>query len=211
MTKRYISYGFILTTNQKVNLSKAFQDKSPITLHLSKGELIDGNDLMLIKRKLKKIQKAVTLGVGVDIKISKTQIRHVVQHGGYLFSTIVSLGARLLPVITKKVLLALATGAIGSLGGLAMDKITKRGKGRTGGFMIQVDRINQLIPYQNLLTDSQNNKLIEALSQGIPFVIKPTKKQSGGFLVKLLASIGVSLLLKALPSKGMQYNIITVY
>ena len=29
-----------------------------------------------------------------------------------------------------------------------MDKITKRGKGQTGGFMIPVDRINQLIPYQ---------------------------------------------------------------
>ena len=35
-----------LTTNQKVKLAKAFQDKSPITLHLSKGEIIDGDDLM---------------------------------------------------------------------------------------------------------------------------------------------------------------------
>ena len=38
-----------LTTNQKVKLAKAFQDKSPITLHLSKGEIIDGDDLMLTK------------------------------------------------------------------------------------------------------------------------------------------------------------------
>ena len=38
-----------LTTNQKVKLAKAFQDKSPIILHLSKGELIDGDDLMLTK------------------------------------------------------------------------------------------------------------------------------------------------------------------
>ena len=160
---------------------------------MSKGELINGDDLMLTKTQLKKIQKAMALGVGVDIKISKTQIRHVVQHGGYLFSTLVSLGARLLPVIVKKVLQALATGAIVSLGGLAMDKITKRGKGQTGGFMISVDRINQL-------------------NQGIPFVIKPTKKQSGGFLVTLLASIGISLLLKVLTGKGMQdFNIITVY
>ena len=64
--------------------------------------------------------------------------------------------------------------------------------------MIPVDRINQLIPYQNLLTGSQNNKLMEALKQRIPFVIKPTKKQSGGFLGTLLASIGISLLLNAL-------------
>lgn len=111
---------------------------------MSKGELINGDDLMLTKKQLKKIQKAMALGVGVDIKISKTQIRHVVQHGGYLFSTLVSLGSRLFPVIAKRVLPALATGAIVSLGGLAMDKITKRGKGQTGGFMIPVDRINQL-------------------------------------------------------------------
>lgn len=53
---------------------------------------------------------------------------------------------------------------------------------------------------------------MEALRQGIPFVFKPTKKQSGGFLGILLASIGVPLLLKALAGKGMQDdNIMTVY
>ena len=65
-----------MSTNQKVKLAKAFQDKSPITLHLSKGELIDGYDLMLTKTQLKKIQKAMALGVGVDIKICEIQIRH---------------------------------------------------------------------------------------------------------------------------------------
>ena len=45
----------------------------------------------------------MALGVGVDIKICEIQIRSVMQHGGHLFSTLVSLGARLLPVIAKKV------------------------------------------------------------------------------------------------------------
>ena len=63
----------------------------------------------------------MVLGIGADIKICEIQIRHVVRHGGYLFSTLVSLGVRLLPVVAKKVLQALATFAIGSLGGLAMD------------------------------------------------------------------------------------------
>ena len=196
-----------LSTNQKVKLAKAFQDKSPITLHLSKGELIDGYDLMITKTQLKKIQKAMALGVGVDIKICEIQMRHVVRHGGHLFSTLLSLGVRLLPVIAKEVLQALTTCAIGSLDGLAMDKIAKRGKGKTGGFMIPVDRINQLIPYQNLFTYCQNNKLMEALKQKIPFVIKLTKKQSGRFLSALLASIGASLLLNALAGKGMQITI----
>ena len=92
-----------------------------------------------------------------------------------------------------------------------MDKITKRRKGKTGGFMIPVDRINQLIPYQNLLTGSQNNKLMEALKQRIP-LLSNQQRNSGGFLGTLLASIGISLLLNALAGKGMQdYNIITVY
>ena len=63
----------------------------------------------------------MALGVGVDIKICEIQIRHVVRHGGYLFSTLVSLSVRLLPVAAKKVIPALTTCAIGSLGGLAMD------------------------------------------------------------------------------------------
>lgn len=57
MTNKYISYEVTLTTNQKVKLPKAFQDKPPITLHLSKGELIDGDDLMLTKTHLKMMYK----------------------------------------------------------------------------------------------------------------------------------------------------------
>ena len=85
-------------------------------------------------------------GVGVDIKISKTQIRHVVKHGGSFFSTLVSLSIRLLPVVAKKVLPALATGAIGSLGGLAMDKIEKRGRGQIVGYTIPRDKIAGILP-----------------------------------------------------------------
>ena len=39
---------------------------------------------------------------------------------------------------------------------------------------------------------------------GSPFIIKPTKKQSGGFLSTLLASIDVPLLLKALTGNSIQ-------
>ena len=39
---------------------------------------------------------------------------------------------------------------------------------------------------------------------GSPFIIKPTKKQSGGFLCTLHASISAPLLLKALTGNGIQ-------
>ena len=47
-------------------------------------------------------------------------------------------------------------------------------------------------------------KLAEAMSLGSPFTIKPTKKQSGGLLGILFASIGVALLLKELTGNGIQ-------
>ena len=57
MTNRYPSYKVILSDNQKVKLAKAYQDKSPIALRLSKGELIGNNEMMLTKTQLKKIQR----------------------------------------------------------------------------------------------------------------------------------------------------------
>ena len=70
--------------------------------------------------------------------------------------------------------------------------------------MIPVDKIALLIPHQNMFTASQINKLAEAITPGSPFIIRPTKKQSGRFFGTLLASIDVPLLLKALNSNGIQ-------
>ena len=55
-----------------------------------------------------------------------------------------------------------------------------------------------------MLPGSQINKLAEAMWLGSPFIIKPTKEQSGGSLGTLLASSGVHLLYKALTSNVMQ-------
>ena len=57
MTNRYPSFKVILSDNQKVKLAKAYQDKSPIALRLSKGELIGNNEMTLTKTQLKKIQR----------------------------------------------------------------------------------------------------------------------------------------------------------
>ena len=68
--------------------------------------------------------------------------------------------------------------------------------------MIHIDKIAQLIPYKNMFTAGQITKLAEATIKS--FYYKPTKKQIGGFLGTLLASIDVSLLLKALTSNCLQ-------
>ena len=108
---------------------------------------------MLTKTQLKRIQKAMNNGTGVDLKISKTQIRHLVQEGGSLLSSLLTLGTKALPYATKavsKVVPALATGAVQALGSLGVDKIF--GKGQSGGFLIPQDKIDQLIKYKDLLT-----------------------------------------------------------
>ncbi|PFX14257.1 Pulmonary surfactant-associated protein D [Stylophora pistillata] len=191
--------------NQRRKLAKAFNEKSPITLRLSHNELTGSDEMMLTQTQIKKIQKAMSSGKGVDLKISKTQIKKVAQKGGSLFSSLLTLSAKLLPKamnLATKALPGLATGALSSLGNFATDKIL--GAGQSGGFIIPNSKIQQLITHKNLLTAKQKQDILNALQSGDDLKMKPTKKQSGGFLGTLLASIGVPILLKALTGSGMQ-------
>ena len=145
------------------------------------------------------------MGKGVDIKISKTQITKVVRKGGSLFSSLVSLGTKLLLKVVKaasKVIPGVATGALSSLGEFGMNKILGQGASQIGGFLIPQDKIQKLIDNIHLLTKKQKEDLSISLQSGGELKIKPTQKQRGGFLGTLLATIGVPLLLKALTGKG---------
>ena len=205
----YVKYGVKLSAGQKERLAKALSNRSPITLRLSKSDLTGSDQLMLTKTQLKRIQKAMRNGTGADLKISKTQISHLVQEGGALWSSLLNMGTRMLPYATKavsKVVPSLATGALQALGSLGVDKIFGNGISRTGGFLIPQNKINQLIQYKDLLTKKQKEDIVSALHTGGQLVVKPTKTQSGGFLGTLLASIGVPLLLNALTGKGLQVD-----
>ena len=178
----YHSYGVKLSNNQKAKLAKAVRNNSAITLRLSKNELTGPDQLMLTKTQLKRIQKAILNSTGVDIKISKSQIRKAVQEGGSLWSSLFSLGTKLLPYASKavsKAVPALATGILSALGSLGIDKIF--GKGQTGGFLIPQNKINQLIKYKDLLSEAQKKQIVSAIHTGGQVVTKPTKSQSGGF------------------------------
>ena len=196
MTK-YFEYGVNLSVGQKENLAKAIQTNSELTLRLKNNQLSGSDELMLTKTQLNKIQKAASNRTGVDLKISKSQIRKSVKQGGSLFSSLAMLGAKALPFVSKaasKALPALATGAVSALGSLGIDKIF--GKGMTGGFLIPQNKIDQLIQHKNLLTKAQKEQILAAVQSGGQLVINPTAKQSGGFLGSLLASIGIPLALE---------------
>ena len=199
----YVKYGVKLSADQKKKLAKALSNKSSITLRLTKSDLTGNDMLMLTATQLKRIKKAMTNKTGVDLKISKTQIRSVVQKGGSLWSSLLNLGMKTLPYASKAVP-ALATGAIQALGSLGIDKIF--GRGQSGGFLIPQDKINQLIQYKDLLTKKQKEQIVNAIHTGGQIIVKPSKRQMGGFLGTLLASIGVPLLMKALTGNGLQVD-----
>ena len=122
----YFEYSVNLTDNQKRSLASAINNRTPLTLRITHSNLSGNDELMLTRTQLKRIQKSLADGTGVDIKISKTQIRKVAKQGGNLFTSLASLGARVLPYAVKglsKAAPALATGSVSALGSLGIDKI----------------------------------------------------------------------------------------
>ena len=169
---------------------------------------LKGNDeLMLTKTQIKRIQKAMSMGKGVDIKISKSQIRKVTRHGGSLWSSLAGLSSKILPIampIVKKAAPALFTGALSGLASLGIDKLF--GKGQTGGFMIPNSKVNQLIQYKDMLTTKQKQDILNALQTGSGVHIKPTKRQMGSGIGTILASIGIPMVLDLLRGKGLHVD-----
>ena len=186
----YIEYGVKLTDGQKSKLASAILNKSPLTLRLKHGQLRGSDELMLTRRQISKIKRSIANGTGSDIKISKTQIRNSVKHGGNLFSSLASIGARVLPYAVKgisKVAPALATGAATALGEIGLNKIF--GKGIT----IPKKFFPMLPAIRGELTKSQIDLLNKMFQSGGRVVIKPTRKQIEGGFLGTLASIGIPM------------------
>ena len=180
----YFEYGVNLTDNQQRSLASAMNNRTPLTLRLKHSNLSGNDELMLTETQLKRIQKSLNDGTGVDIKISETQIRKMAKQGGSLFTTLASLGARVLPYAVKglsKAVPALATGAVSALGSLGIDKIFGKGINIPKKFF-------PMLPYiVNELTSSQIDQINKTMQTGGRLVIKPTRKQvEGGFWEHLL-------------------------
>ena len=192
----YIEYGVTLTDGQKSKLLSAIKNKSPLTLRLKHSHLQGSDELMLTQRQITKIQKSIANGTGSDIKISKTQITRSVKHGGNLFTSLVSLGSKLLPYAVKrvaKVAPAIATGAATALGDIGIKKLF--GKGIT----IPKKFFPFLPPYANEFTKAQLDQINKVFKTGGRLVIKPTRTQIEGGFLGTLASIGIPMALSLLP------------
>ena len=188
-----------LSENQKKNISDTYRKRETIVIRLTNDSL-RGNDTLrvpaMVKKRLEKNRKE---NKGMDIKLSKTNIRK--QVSGSLLTSILSLGRVFGPTIAKTMGLAALAGAASTGASQVVKKIAGKGVQR-GGFLIPQNKIDKLIANKHLLSKKQKEDILAALQTGGRVVIKPTKTQSGGFLGTLLASIGIPMVLKALTGKG---------
>ena len=194
MTTQLYEINVSLTDFQKKKLSKAYHERETIKLRLKYDALI-GNDTLLVPSIIvKRLEKNRTDKKGMEIKLAKTNIRK--QVGGSLLTSILSLARTFGPTLAKTVGLSALAGAASEGASQIVKKISGKGS-QTGGFLIPNSKIDQLITNKHLLSNKQKKDILNALQTGSGVHIKPTKKQTGGFLGTLLASIGVPLALEA--------------
>ena len=65
---QYFPYGVKLSKSQMEKLSRAYVNKSPITIRLENSDLKGNDEVILTKTQIKRIQKAIRMNKGVDIK-----------------------------------------------------------------------------------------------------------------------------------------------
>ena len=81
-----------LSEGQRKKLLTAHNNKSGITIRLSKSDITGKDSLMLTKRQINKLNKAKKSGVGSDLKITQTQIRKVIGEGAPRIGLFPSIG-----------------------------------------------------------------------------------------------------------------------
>ena len=137
-------------------------------------------------------------GKGAEIKVSKSQAQKV---GGSLFSALFPLARSAAPMLAKTLGLSALAGLASEGASQVVKKISGSGqRAMTGGFLIPQDKIQKLIDNKHLLTNKQKEQILSALQSGGQIVVKPSKKQSGGLLGTMLASIGIPLAIEAVKS-----------
>ena len=88
----YHSHKVNLSEGQRKKLLTAHNNKSGITIRLSKSDIKGNDSLMLTKRQINQLNKAKKSGVGSDLKISQAQIRKVIGGGAPRIGLFPSIG-----------------------------------------------------------------------------------------------------------------------
>ena len=188
-----------LTNLQLNKLKKVVKSNEGLTLRLSiknfnKDEV--PHELLLTTRQNTKLRNALNNNSTTDIKLSKAQIKKLIQSGGFLGKLLSKLAGPLMKVampLAKNVLAPLGlTAAMSAIDGSIQKKI--HGSGIK--LIIEEDM-------QDIIKIIKELKNSDILLKGVSKTIEnEIKEQRGGFLSMLLGTLGPSLLGNLLTGKG---------
>ena len=198
----YLTYSFNLTENQKKKLANAYTNKKAVNIKLKNNQLTGDFPIMITKRQQNKINKVKKDKLGFILRMSEKQVKNQSKNGGFLGALAGLFTRAILPLASKvipKIIAPLATGALTTVGNVAMKKIMGNG-------MINVPNDKKIdLLKTNALTKNQIKRIKTSPCE---CSLKLTNKQlqNGGFL-GLLASLGIPLissLISGLTGKGLQ-------
>ena len=181
-----------LTNIQLNKLKKAVKSNEGTTLRLTiknfnKDEL--PHELLLTTRQNTKLRNAINNNLTTDIKLSKAQIKKLIQSGGSLGRLLSKLAGSLMKValpLAKNVLAPLGlTNAMSVIDGSIQKKIHFSGVKLT----IEEENMKDIMKIIEALENS--GILLKGVSKTIE---NETKEQRGRFLSMLLGTLGASLL-----------------
>ena len=189
-----------LTNVQLNKLKKAVKSNEGATLRLgiknfNKDEL--PHELLLTTRQNNKLRNAINNNLAIDIKLSKAQIKKLIQSGGFLGKLLSKLAGPLMKVampLAKNLLAPLdLTAAMSAIDGSIQERI--HGSGIK--LIIEEKDTKGIMKIIEALENS--GILLKGVSKTIE---NETKEQRGGFLSMLLGTLGASLLVNLLTRKG---------
>ena len=181
-----------LTNIQLNKLKKAVKSNGGATLRLdirnfNKNET--PHELLLTTRQDTKLRIALNNNSATDINLSKTQIKKIIQSGGFLGNLLSKLASPLMKVampLAKNVLAPLGlTAAMSAIDGSLQKKI----HGSEVKLTIEEEDMKNIMKIIETLENS--GILLKGVSKTNE---NKTKEQRGGFLSMLLGTLGASLL-----------------
>ena len=153
--------------------------------------------MLLTTRQNTKLRNAINNNLATDIKLSKAQIKKLIQSGGFLGKLLSKLAGPLIKVempLAKNVLAPLGlTAAMSAIDGSIQKKIHGSGV----KLIIEQEDMNDIMKIIEALENS--GILLRGVTKRIE---NETKEQRGGFLGMLLGTLGASLLGNLLTGKG---------
>ena len=184
-----------LSEGQKRKLAKAYSDNEEVSIKLAHKNLSGSDTLMVPKNTVNRVAKSKGSGKGVQIKISKANVRK--QTGSGIFTSLLPVLRNVAPTIGK-------TMGLSALAGLASEGASQILKKITGGQIFQVpnQHLFRLAMLSELLNKGQIRDLAKAHKDGSDMLFKITQKQVDNGIGTILASIGIPMILDAIKGRG---------